>query len=402
MRSKAITRRQACRAGLLILPVLAAACRRDDTATHRFEHESVATPEARRTATASERANFSDFGWRTDFSRYSVDLREIHSGGPGKDGIPAIDVPMFLPLAGGDAFLKGREPVVAFEQRGDARAYPIQILMWHEIVNDIVGELPVVVTFCPLCNTAIAFDRRLDGRVLDFGTTGNLRHSDLVMYDRQTESWWQQVTGEAIVGELTGKRLTFLPAAIVSWDEFKATYPAGRVLSRETGFERDYGRNPYAGYDDVNSTPFLFRDKPDARLPPKERVVTVSFGGEDVAYPFSVLKTVRAVNDDVGGQPVVVFWQTGMLSALDHREIAASRDVGSAAVFDPVVHGRRLRFRAERDGFVDGETGSRWSMLGHAMSGPLAGTRLAPRVAGNHFWFAWAVFKPATRIYRGP
>ncbi|MGH2602162.1 MAG: DUF3179 domain-containing protein, partial [Dehalococcoidia bacterium] len=180
--------------------------------------------------------------------------------------------------------------VIAFEHAGDARAYPLAILIWHEIVNDTVGGLPVTVTFCPLCNTAIVFDRRLDGQVLDFGTTGNLRHSDLVMYDRQTESWWQQVTGEAIVGELTGKQLTFLPAVIVAWSEFKAAYPQGQVLSSETGFLRDYGQNPYTGYDDADESPFLFRGTADGRLPPKERVVTVSLGGEDVAYPWPVLE----------------------------------------------------------------------------------------------------------------
>ena len=390
----------------LALAALMAACGGGSKEESRPATSGAATREqatpAATAAPANERVGFSTAGWKTDFSRHSVPLSEISSGGPPRDGIPPVDAPKFLPLGGGDGFLKDQEPVVAFEHGGDARAYPIQILMWHEIVNDTVGGTPVAVTFCPLCNTAIVFDRTLDGRVLDFGTTGNLRHSDLVMWDRQTESWWQQVTGEAVVGELTGKRLTFLPAAIVSWRDFQAAYPNGQVLATDTGHDRRYGVNPYAGYDDAEESPFLFAGTPDGRLLPKERVVTVALGGEDVAYPWPVVQTLRAINDSVGGRPVVVLWQAGTVSALDRSQIAGSRDVGAAAVYSPVVDGRRLTFRAEGDGFVDAETGSRWALLGRATAGPLAGRRLEPLTHGTHFWFAWAVFKPNTRIYQAP
>jgi hypothetical protein len=345
------------------------------------------------------RIGFSTRGWRTDFSKHSVPLSEIMPGGPPRDGIPPLDTPKFVWLAEGDGFLKDQEPVIAFELNRDARAYPLQILIWHEIVNDTVGGVPVAITFCPLCNTAIAFDRRLDGRVLDFGTTGNLRHSDLVMWDRQTESWWQQITGEAIVGELTGKRLTFLPAAIVSWREFKATHPHGQVLSTDTGFDRDYGNNPYTGYDDIDERPFLFRGTIDQRLPPMERVVTVCINEAYAAYPFSRLQQQPVVMDTVGGTPLVVFWQKGVTSALDKASIPASRDVGAAAVYHPVVDGRRLTFRAENGSITDTETGSRWNILGVATWGALAGKRLEPVLHGNHFWFAWAVFRPQTRVW---
>ena len=223
--------------------------------------------------------------WKTDFSKHSVPLSEFQSGGPPRDGIPPIDAPKYVSQAEADAWLAPQEPVIAvtLEQPDGsvlARAYPLQIMVWHEIVNDTLGETPVAVTFCPLCYTAIAYDRRLEqvGTVFDFGTTGNLRHSDLVMWDRQTESWWQQFSGDAIVGELTGTHLTFLPAQIVGWQAFKTAYPAGDVLSRETGFDRSYGRNPYPGYDDVDSRPFLFDGTTDERLPPMERVVGVVLG----------------------------------------------------------------------------------------------------------------------------
>jgi hypothetical protein len=254
------------------------------------------------------------------------------------------------------------------------------------------------VTFCPLCNTAIVFDRRLDGRVLDFGTTGNLRHSDLVMWDRQTESWWQQVTGEAIVGELTGRQLTMLPATIVSWEEFRGRFPGGRVLSRQTGFSRSYGTNPYAGYDRIDQPPFLFQGRPDGRLPPMERVVALEGGGEAVAYPYGLLRQRRVVADTVGGRPVVVFHQGGTTSALDASDIARSKDVGATGVFRPEVDGRPLTFEWREGGFVDRETGSRWSVTGLATAGPLAGKQLEPVVHAVPFWFAWAAFRPQTRV----
>jgi len=212
---------------------------------------------------------------RTDFSRHSVPMREIVSGGPGKDGIPAIDKPDFLKVSESPRWLDDSEPVIALIIGNQAKAYPLQILIWHEIVNDSLAGVPVAVTFCPLCNASVVYDRRLKGRVLDFGTTGRLRHSDLVMYDRQTESWWQQFIGEGIVGAYTGEKLTMLPSRIMSWADFRVGWPEGRVLSKDTGFYRQYGSNPYQGYDDVRQTPFMLGKKADTRLPPMERVAVV-------------------------------------------------------------------------------------------------------------------------------
>jgi hypothetical protein len=156
----------------------------------------------------------------TDFSKHTVSYAEIISGGPPKDGIPAIDEPVFVDVDEANSWLKPVEPVILVEVGDEARAYPLQILIWHEIVNDTLGDLPLAVTFCPLCNTAIAFERTFDGQVLDFGTTGRLRYSNLIMYDRQTETWWQQANGEAIAGEYAGSQLEFYPAVIISWQEF--------------------------------------------------------------------------------------------------------------------------------------------------------------------------------------
>jgi hypothetical protein len=341
-------------------------------------------------------------GWRTDFTRHTVPLAEIVSGGPPKDGIPAIDVPRFQTVSQAAAWLGDREPVVVVEIGDDVRAYPLQILIWHEIVNDEVGGTPVAVTYCPLCNTALAFDRRLDGRVLDFGTTGRLRHSDLVMYDRQTESWWQQATGEGIVGTYAGRQLRFIAAPILSWREFTVTYPAGRVLSRDTGHDRPYGRNPYERYDTRRSPIAGFFGAPlDDRLPAMERVVAIDLEAGTVAYAFSLVAKRRVVHDAVGARPVVIVWAPGTASALDAGIIRDGRDIGATAVFDRRLDGRLLTFEPAGDGRVrDRETGSVWVLSGRAVEGPLAGSRLVPVPHGNHFWFAWATFRPDARLVK--
>jgi len=335
----------------------------------------------------------------TDFSKHTIPYTEVLSGGPPKDGIPSIDSPAYVSIEEADEWLADEEAVVVLELNGVARAYPVQILMWHEIVNDMLNGQGVSVTYCPLCNTAIAFDRAFDGQMLDFGTTGRLRFSNLIMYDRQTETWWQQATGEGIAGEYAGEKLTIIPAFLIAWDQFKADFPQGDVLSRQTGFGREYGSNPYVGYDTEFNDPFLYQgpQTPDA-LPPMARVLTIDRETETVAFPYSVLETQGVINESVGGLPVVVFWQAGTASALDRSAVADGKDVGSATAYSRMVDGQTFTFEADGDGFRDLETGSTWSNLGSALDGELAGTALEPVVSINHFWFSWAAFRPQTRI----
>ena len=339
-------------------------------------------------------------GWETDFSRHTVPYFQIISGGPPRDGIPPIDEPKFIAPGEAGDWLADREPVIAFELNGEAKAYPLQIMTWHEIVNDTVGGVPVVATFCPLCNSAIVFDRRIDGVVYDFGTSGKLRNSDLIMWDRQTESWWQQLTGEGIVGTMAGRRLTFMPASIISWGDFKEAFPGSLVLSRDTGHVRNYGNNPYAGYDRADQPPFLYDGPLDSRLLSKERVVALTVAGVDVAFPFAVLESEGAVNHTVEGQDIAVFFNLGTASPLDVRNIRDSRDVGATGVFDPNLDGRKFTFRNNGNGIFDNETNSEWNILGQAVNGAMAGSRLTPIVHANHFWFAWAAFKPDTVMYQ--
>lgn len=342
---------------------------------------------------------FSTLGWKTDFSKHSVPYSEIISGGVGKDGIPPIYNPKFESVPQADVWLTDGDPV-AFLQIGEqVRAYPLRILIQHEIVNDEFGGIPVAVTYCPLCNTVVVFERRLQGNVYTFGVSGLLRNSDLVMWDHETESLWQQATGEAIVGELTGQGLSLLSSSIVSWKDFKASFPEGEVLSQDTGYYREYGRNPYSGYD-TSPFPFLFTGELDPRLAALERVLGVTIGGESVAYPFLVLAELGVVNDSVGGKKIVTFYFPGAVSPLDERVIETSREIGSAAVFYPTVEDKTLTFEWSEGQIVDRETSSSWNIFGRAIDGSLKGQELEPVIHGTHFWFAWAAFNPDTIIYQ--
>jgi hypothetical protein len=275
--------------------------------------------------------------------------------------------------------------------------------MWHEIVNDEVGGVPVTVTFCPLCNTTLGFNRVLDGEILDFGTTGRLRHSDLIMYDRQTESWWQQATGEGIIGHHAGRKLTFIPAPVLRWKDVKEQRPGASVLSRDTGFKRSYGHNPYEGYDSGGYPGLGYGQiSDDKRLPVMERVVALDHGNPPIAIPFKVLREKRVMAVQSADEELVVIWAPGTASPLDAKEIAWGREVGSTAVFSATLDGRLLRFLPEADGlFKDWQTGSTWNMSGQAVEGPLKGRELQAVHHGNHFWFAWIAFKPETEIVSG-
>ncbi len=321
------------------------------------------------------------------------------------DGIPAIDEPKFV-TAQQASWLDEREPVIAVEVNGEARAYPLQIMTWHEIVNDTIGDIPVAVTFCPLCNTALAFERpRIDGEVTTFGTSGKLINSNLLMYDRATESLWPQVTGVALTGPEKGRELQRIPAQIVAWADFEEAHPDGIVLSRDTGHDRRYGDNPYPGYDDVDNAPFLYSGEVDGRLAAVERVLGVAAGRDVVAFPYFRLEEiaqggVSVAQAQIGGTPIVVFWKKGTASALDAGDIAASRDVGAAAAFSRDLEGPGLDFIVQGGAILDRQTRTRWDIFGRAVEGRLAGKRLAQVGATDSFWFDWAAFHPETQVWR--
>jgi thiol-disulfide isomerase/thioredoxin len=335
-----------------------------------------------------------------------VDPARIVPGGPPPDGIPPIDHPKFQP-AGSVSWLAAAEPVAVVGLHGEARAYPLQLLVWHEVVSDAVGGVPVAVTYCPLCNTAVSFRRpAVAGRVTTFGTSGKLYRSNLVMYDRATRSLWPQALGQAVTGRLTGQRLERVATQLVAWRDFRAAFPRGRVLSRDTGHHRPYGQNPSPLYDRKDAELFLFDGKPDGRLEAVERVLGLSAGSRHLAVPYGRLAAraqagVAAANLELGGAPLLVVWRSGTTSALDRRSIAASRDVGAAAAFSRRAGGRVLTFHAAGGRVTDQQTGSTWDQFGRAAAGPLAGTRLAQATAMDSFWFDWAAFHPDTAIWGG-
>lgn len=331
-----------------------------------------------------------------------IDAAKIISGGPPPGGIPPIDHPKFLAPGAAD-FLQPQEPVLAVEANGVSKAYPLRIMIWHEIVNDGFAGTPVVVTYCPLCDTGIAYLRpTVGGKLLDFGTSGKLHNSNLLMYDRQMNSYWSQALGEAVIGPLTGTKLTFVAARILSWGEWKAAYPDGLVLSTDTGISRPYGTNPYVNYDG-QPQPFLFDGRVDPRLPAKEQVLGIG-GPTPIAIPFSLLAArssggATVVQGAFGGIRLAVFWQSGTVSALDAAQIPQSADVGAAAAYLPDVGRQHVTFKVQHGTIVDEQTGTTWSIDGMGSNGPLAGSHLMVAAAINSYWFDWAAFHPATQVF---
>ncbi|MEE9454092.1 MAG: DUF3179 domain-containing protein [Paracoccaceae bacterium] len=261
----------------------------------------------------------------TDFANASIDFAEVLSGGPPKDGIPALASITVIPVS--DVDFAEREPVITVEMAGvTPRTYPIRYLTWHEIANDTLGGIPIAVTFCPLCNSALVFDRRLDGQVLEFGVSGKLRNSDMIMFDRQTESWWQQFTGEGIVGDMNGKKLTPIVSWMESLGEFRARNPNGEVMAEPTAHRRQYGANPYAGYD-RSARPFLYNgENPPHGISPLARVIRVG----NRAWPLERLQNLETLTE----AGVRIVWKSGMVSALDTSLIEHARNIGSIRVYD--------------------------------------------------------------------
>ncbi len=389
-------------------------------------------------------------GLRVNAEPAVIDIDEILSGGPPPQGIPALGFrgltgvanaspePRFVTQEQAAGWLGDLEPVILMRLGGEARLYPLQILTWHEIANDTLGGVPVAVTFCPLCNSALAFDRRVPvteaqlaalraagdttlreaatpadvaaayaqqtgatapEHVLDvtFGVSGLLYNSNLLMFDDATLTLWSQLTGEGGVGELAGEHLVRYPAQIVGFAEARAAEPEALVLGRETGFTRSYGRNPYVGYDEIGSPAFLFRGPSDERLAAKERVITID-GASPVAYPFDHLAEARVVHDEVDGESLLLLWAPGTATALGGQSIATADDIGAVGVFRPETDGQPLTFELRDGEVVDTETGSVWDVTGRAASGPLAGTVLEAVNHDNTLWFAWAAFRPETEV----
>ena len=343
--------------------------------------------------------------WDTDFGKTTIDLNELLVGipmGDPRDAIPPIDGPRFEPVADSN-WIADREPGVLVQIEDDARFYPLSILTRHEIVNDVFGDVPIAVTYCPLCNTAVAFDRRLGDETIRLGVSGLLRNSDLVMWDDLTTSLWQQITGKGIVGTHAGDQLNQIGSAIVRWADFRTDHPEGQVLRSDQGFGSTYGRNPYEFYSSRPAPYGFYTGEIDERYPALERVVGVTVDDVERAYPFSVISEQLVVNDQIGKQPVVVFWGAAdTADALDSGTIGQAVGIGTGVAYSRVVNGQVLTFEALSDTeFNDIETGTTWSILGNATSGALAGESLELLPHRNEFWFAWQAFFPDAQVWTG-
>lgn len=339
-------------------------------------------------------------GWRTDFNKHLVGQDEFTDSGVGRDSrIVPIDNPHFVSVKDAVVWMDKRTPVISVLIYQEARAYPLTLLIRHEIVNDNINEVPIVVTYCPLCNSPIVYVRQVDGSVLRFGVSGNLYGNNFVMYDDLTESWWHQFTGEALVGEFTGTYLEVMPSQVVGFSSFAEHYPDGLVLAGDQNqSSRTSTMNPYLHYDDSQS-PFLNSGNYDPRLKPLDRVLAALIDGVPVAYSFKLLQEKGVVNDVVNDDPVVVFWQPGVASALDNTTIETSHDVGQAALFGRQLDGRVLTFRYDNGEIFDNETNSEWGIFGEAIAGELRGTKLTIVTCFTHFWFAWSESYPTTLLY---
>ena len=345
-------------------------------------------------------------GWRTDWTKRTIELDELLVGiftSDPRDVIRPLDGPAYETVEEASAWLENRELGILFEFDEVARFYPLRIITSHEVVNDEINGFPYVVTYCPLCNTAVAFPREVDGEVR-FGVSGLLRNSDLVMWDDATDSLWQQTSGEGIVGAFAGTQLDFLPTALVRWEDFTGSHPDGEVLSIETGLPFNYAANAYVGYTS-RSAPYsnFFNDEVDGRFPALERVVGVRVGEVAKAYPYSVIAVERVANDAVDGVPITVWWGAADTSdPLDKETVAGGAAIGTGIACLPMVDGQVLNFSAIDDAiFGDEETGSLWNILGEAISGPLIGSELELALHQNEFWFAWSAFNPGRPVYGG-
>ena len=349
------------------------------------------------------------FDWKTDISIHSVDLSEIQIVLP-KGSFPTLDFPKFVGKEAGLIMFYPKEPVIAIEIDGEAKAYSLNILTMHEISNDVLSDVPILVTYCPLCNSGIVYLRKLeyDGKenIMEFEPSGMLRNSDMVMLDRNTETLWQQLMGVAIVGELDKKQLDILPSLIISVEEFFNRYPQGNILSKKTGFldsEKHYGTNPYKNYDDKNSKPyerFFDSDKIDKRLPPMERIVDIENNGKYKVYTFKSIEKKGVINDTFESKEVVLFHQSGTVSILDQENINESKDIGTIAVFNRKLEEKELTFKKVKGTFKDMQTNSSWDITGYCFEGELKGKQLQIEPHSNHFAFAWLAFYPDTEIYK--
>ncbi|MEN8203562.1 MAG: DUF3179 domain-containing protein [Bacteroidota bacterium] len=319
---------------------------------------------------------------------WSIPRNLVFDGGPGKDGIPALTNPEFIPGLEAD-YLSDDDLVLGFVAGDEARAYPHKILDWHEIINDQIGEVYISVTYCPLTGTGIGWNRDINGKRTTFGVSGLLYNSNLIPYDRETDSNWSQIRMDCVNGELKGTIIETFPMVETTWKTWQEMYPATRVVSTRTGHSRDYGRYPYGGYRTDHDFLIFPAQQVDVRLPGKERVHGIVFDDRVGVYPFSQFGTeVSVINDNLGGNKVVI---TG--NAKDNFIVSFLNDPGD---------GTTLSFIAVQDQYpvvLTDTEGNKWDIQGRAVEGPRKGSRLSAVPSFMGYWFSFPAFYPDPTIY---
>ncbi|MBK8659874.1 MAG: DUF3179 domain-containing protein [Bacteroidetes bacterium] len=346
------------------------------------------------------------YPWKTDTAKHTSAFADLHIAAE-KDAIRTLDFPSFIAKDHPQNTYYEYEPAIVIQFGNEARAYPLSVLTLFELANDSIGGKQVMVTFCPMCHAALVYNRTLKTpageKTFTFGVSGLLLHNDMVMYDHQTETWWEQLMGSGIAGDYSGKTLRMLPALLISVKDFFDRYPEGKILSPDAlnTYIKTHRHRPYHHLEHSGplSGKYYLPEKTDPRLPPQEHVLDIRLEGHDRIYPFHALAKAQVVNETVGETPIVIFYHQETVTVLDKDDLSKSKRVGSATVFESKLNGVSYSFHKAGDYFIDDRTKSMWDITGLCREGQLKGQQLTLVPHSHHFAFAYLAFYPDAEIY---
>lgn len=348
------------------------------------------------------------YPWATDTVKHKLTISDLHMAAE-KDHLKPLNYPAFIKADQKAFAYYPHEPVISVVINGEARAYPLSVLTLFELCNDTVGGEPIMVTFCPMCNAAMVFNRKVESegetQILEFGISGILLHNDMIMYDTKTESWWQQLMGEAIAGKHTGAELKMMRAMVISVKDYLDRYPDGKILHPGIVPAELSDHRPFYHLDHDPqhlTSEFHIPESVDHRLPPLERVIDIHTDDHTKIYPYTEISKQQVINEEFDGLPFVIFYHSETVSVMDEDDLKSSRKTGSATAFRSDVDGKRLTFYKDGMYFRDQQTKSQWDITGYCREGALKGKQLWLLPHSNHFAFAYLAFFPESEIYRAP
>ena len=341
--------------------------------------------------------------WDTNLNRFSVPLNDIYGLVP-RNSISPVYHSNFWNRRQAENQFFGKEPLVVVVVKSVEKAYPLSVLTYHQIINDKVANIPIAITYCPLSGSLNVYDRRVnfDGRtkLMEFGVSGMLHFGNTIMWDHETESWWQQANGKAIAGDMNEAELEVVPYMVLSYDQFYKSYPYGLVMDYHVDKAVKYGTTPYYKQDDPDKDiPNLYLAEPPLRMPPRQKVVVASSMGDQLIYPIDLVKSFGVINDTPNNNYIAIFYTKGVVSGLDEEYFKDSKDVGTCVVFSAFHRNRRLTFKKSGDDFIDEQTGSVWDISGKCIQGALKDDQL--KILPYRTMFAYAALSmwPEGRIF---